>query len=315
MNKVIIAAVIAVLCLITLSSAHQEKTVIEGTEYVITPHGLRLPQCVLEVPHNATVTTAGDKKLSIKVGEGAEMVEKFYEVPEECHNDVLRVSEKLQAKYLQRKQQQQQRLNESFPLNGWLDYTGWYPPASQSHLEKFSSTYTTPNNPRVTSSQVLFYFIGMQDNDSPLVNIVQPVLTWGNGVQNWYVKSWICCPNNITVSSPPINGLHPGARMNGYVQRVSADVWRVDSEFNGQHTTLNGQVGAMNYNWADVTLEVYNIAQCGDFASGNFVAGDLALFDQQNQRLNPQWSYTAPSPCGGRIYAQNSQTMIITHTN
>eukprot|EP01088_Endostelium_zonatum_P005687 TRINITY_DN174_c0_g1_i1.p1 TRINITY_DN174_c0_g1~~TRINITY_DN174_c0_g1_i1.p1 ORF type:complete len:312 (-),score=69.62 TRINITY_DN174_c0_g1_i1:60-995(-) len=310
MNKCFLIAV--VLAAIVAVGFANDTTVIDGELYVITPHGLRLPQCVLEVPHNATVAPVEGGRVSIKVGEGADMVESFFEVPEECHKDVMRVREKLLArrKFTQGADQQKSNLTS----RGWLDNAGWYPPASQSHLEKFSSTYTVPpRNPAIHGSQTLFYFIGMQDNDSPLVNIVQPVLTWGNGDQAWYVKSWICCPNNITVSSPPIFGINAGNHLNGYVERVAANTWRVDSEFNGKHTTLNGQVGYMNYNWADVTLEVYGVGACGTFASGAMTFSGLTLTDQQRQVLRPNWSYTPPTSCNGYIRSTNGNTIIINH--
>jgi len=312
MNKYLLLAAV-ILAAVTVSFAN-ETVKIEGVEYVITPHGLRLPQCVMEVPHNSFVSEhSNGAKLSVKTGEGADAVEKLFDVPKECHKDVENVRAKLNQKYL-RQQQQKNQTAAPFPLNGWLDYTGWYPPNGQNKIEKFTSTYTTPQNPSVFGSQVLFYFIGSQDNDDPnLVNIVQPVLTWGNGAQQWYVKSWICCPSNITVSSPPIYGINPGNVLYGTIERTSSTVWRVDSEFNGQHTTLNGQVGPLNYNWADVTLEVYNVNQCGHFANGQFTASNLALYDSQGTRLTPSWQYTSPTACNGRVYSTNPTTLIISH--
>jgi len=312
MNKYLVFAALLV-ALISVASGN-ETTTIDGQVYVITPHGLRLPQCVIEVPHNSTVSPAPNGQLSIKIGEGAAMIEKFMDVPEECHKDVENVRQKLLSK--RGLASVGKSLNLTFPLNGWLDNAGWYPPSGENHLEKFSSTYVVPSgNPRTRGSQVLFYFIGMQDNDSNLVNIVQPVLTWGNGMQSWYVKSWICCPSNITVSSPPITGLNTNSQMNGVVERINANTWRVDSEFNGQHTTLNGQVGPMNYNWADVTLEVYSITACPDFASGSWQANNLNLVDQQGQKLNPGWTYTGATACGGNIRATGANSIAITHSN
>jgi len=193
---------------------------------------------------------------------------------------------------------------------------GWYPPAGENSLRSFTSTYVVPGDPQnVQGNQVLFYFIGMQDNDSPsAVNILQPVLTWGNGYRQWYIKSWICCPKNITVSSPPIFGLKAGSQFNGNITRESPSTWLVDSEFNGQHTTLNSQVGDYIYNWADVTLEVYTVNDCPDFAKGKAFFNSLVLTDAQGQTLSPVWKdYSGSTTCGGTIGANGADSYYVEH--
>jgi len=301
MRSALLCSVFFVFCVYVLASP----------EYVLTPYGYRLKQCVLEVPHGSLVAPNGPGSVSVKIP--GEAITKLVDVPAECDEDIqsIRAAQIQKRRYLERPG----NMTAPFPLNGWLDYTGWYPPAGQSHLEKFTSTYTIPNNPSTASPETLFYFIGMQDNDSPqYLNIIQPVLTWGNGRPSWYVQSWACCPSNITVSSPPVTGLSQGQQMNGVIERVSADVWRIDSEWHGQHTTLLAQVGGMNYNWADVTLEVYNVNSCGQFATGTFTAGALALYDQQGQQLSPSWTYTAPTACSGSIRSVNGNTITISHS-
>jgi len=158
----------------------------------------------------------------------------------------------------------------------------------------------------------------MQDNDDPsAVNIIQPVLTWGNGQTKWYAKSWACCPNNITVSSPPVYGLGPGSKLNGVITRVSPSTWRVDSivAATGQKTTLMAQVGDYQYNWADVTLEVYSIRGCQDYAPGKALFSNMVLKDQQGQSLTPSWQLTPPTECGGSITEVSPSTIYIQHSN
>jgi len=197
--------------------------------------------------------------------------------------------------------------------NGWLDNFGWYPPGGEDNLKTFTSTYVVPDDPQnPADGQVLFYFIGMQDNDDPkAVNIIQPVLTWGNGYNQWYVKSWACCPSNITVSSPPVFGLKAGSSLQGVISRESASTWKIDSIFNGQHTTLNAQVGDYIYNWADVTLEVYGVKVCQDLARGKAIFNDLQMTDAQGQTLEPKWTGTGGTICGGSISSAGANSVVI----
>jgi len=73
--------------------------------------------------------------------------------------------------------------------------------------------------------------------------------------------------------------------------------------------------GDYQYNWADVTLEVYNIAQCSDFAPGKAVFNKLTMLDKQGQTLTPTWTMTPTSECGGSIVQTSPTSMYIQHTN
>jgi len=288
---------IAFLCLLSVIIA----------EDVLTPFGLRSKDCVIEVPSGSTVIPGDADTLIIKTpatDTSSESVQ-YFKVPPHCGDDI----EGIRQNRIQRRNQ------ESVLINGWLDYVGWYPPAGENSLNTFTSTYVVPNDPQNNKGgQVLFYFIGMQDNDSPTaVNILQPVLTWGNGYTQWYVKSWACCPKNITVSSQPLFGLTSGSQVKGVIQRKSDSTWTIDSAFNGQHTTLNAQVGDYIYNWADITLEVYYANVCGDFAKGKAFFNDLYLTDAQGQQLSPQWKPTAATFCSGSIASAGSNSYYIEH--
>ena len=54
-------------------------------------------------------------------------------------------------------------------------------------------------------------------------------------------------------------------------------------------------------NWADVTLEVYDIQSCGMFPSSRMAFRDVTLWDVDFGELKPQWSLSPASPCGGSI--------------
>jgi len=137
----------------------------------------------------------------------------------------------------------------------------------------------------------------------------------GGGISSAYLRTWACCPSNITVSSPPLFGLKAGLQLQGSISRESDSTWKIDSVFNGQHTTLNAQVGDYIYNWADVTLEVYYVNTCNQFAKGAAAFNDLTITDNQGQVLTPQWQNDSGSTiCGGSITPSGSNGYTIQHT-
>jgi len=304
-----------VFCALLFVSVYCIPSEPQDEAYVLTPYGYRLKQCVMEVPSGSFVgpdPTTGKLRVESPSLDASSPSVKLLDVPVECSDDIANIYSRM---VLDRRMSPKKAFDGTnpFPINGWLDYVGWYPPSGENRLEEFTSTYTIPNDPATHTPQTLFYFIGMQDNDDPsLLNIIQPVLTWGNGNPSWYVQSWACCPSNITVSSPALTGLKQGEKMNGLIKRASASTWTIDSEWAGKHTTLHAQVGDMNYNWADVTLEVYNVNNCNQFARGVFTAATLALYDNK-ARISPSWSFTAPTACNGHIEGSAS-TITIRHS-
>jgi len=280
---------------------------------VLTPFGVRSAQCVLEVESGSHIAqTATGLKITQRSYTG-EISEQFVNVPEECHHDGF------VQNYLQNRRTYSNGYKAaSFPpINGWIDNGGWYPPSSQNNLNSYTSTYTVPGDPPADSGQVLFYFIGMQDNAYSAVNILQPVLTWGNGIKGWNLASWDCCPSNITVSSKSITGFGAGDLIEGYINRVNSDTWKINSviQKTGANTTLTAQVGTYLYDWADVTLEVYGVSDCTQFAKGPMTFSKMVLKDAQGDTLNPQWSFTGQTKCSGAINQTHATTVTITPAN
>jgi len=278
-----------------------------GSSMVLTPFGERPSECVLQLPSGSTVIPNGNQLLiKIPATETTTEILTSYTAPAICGDDMEAI----------RQRQLKRAPKAPGETNGWLDYVGWYPPTGENNLKTFTSTYVVPGDPTNNNGrQVLFYFIGMQDNDDPkAVNILQPVLTWGNGYNQWYVKSWACCPSNITVSSPELFGLTAGSSMQGSITRVSDSTWKIDSVFNGKHTTLNAQVGDYIYNWADITLEVYYVNTCQDFPKGKASFNSLVIEDAQGQNIAPNWNPTGTTLCGGSITSAGAGSYVIQHT-
>jgi len=269
-------------------------------EYVITPFGPRLKQCVLGLPSGAFVS---DKKapfgklyVELPTKEGAFEVQHF-DVPPECAEDILNV-----------KKHVSQRKTEG-DYNGWLEYTSFYP---NNGVSSFNGTTSVPNDPAVASPQTLFYFIGTQDNDDSAVNILQPVLTWGNGYTQWYAASWACCPSNITVHSDYLMGFNAGDIMGGQIYRDTPSTWTIVSSLGSQQTVLRTQIGDYNYDWVDVTLEVYNVGQCSQFASGPSNFDNLAIDDDSHRPISSfGWQPSVNSGCGGSVVQQSDTSIYI----
>jgi len=275
----------------------------------ITPFGIRPAACVLEVESGSTIEEVEEGvKVTTKIN--GIIHEKIVVPAPECHED------NIVPKYLAMKKERHAEVG-AFPINGWLDNAGWYPPTGENNLYSFTSTYTIPGNPPDPVGQVLFFFIGMQDNAYPTaVNILQPVLTWGNGVPGWNVASWACCPKNISVESKTIGSLQAGWHIAGTILRESASTWKIDSKVveTGANTTLYAQVGDYLYDWADVTQEVYNVNSCTQFATGPMTFTALTLMDSQMQVLNPSWTFTGTTDCSGKETQINSTAIQIVHT-
>jgi len=203
--------------------------------------------------------------------------------------------------------------------DGWLDNVAY---TYNAGYTKFTGSFNVPANPpRPQKPETLYYFPGMENLGGP-VNILQPVLTWGDetegAVGGWSVWSWACCPSDITFNSKNVGGLQEGMIVDGVMEK-SGDTWRIDTAFTDssgkrQNTTLLADLGRYTYNWADVTLEVYNLTDCAQHSPGEVKFTDLKLYGASGEQLSPQWSGAKSSSCGGRVTVHDAATISIQHT-
>ena len=73
------------------------------------------------------------------------------------------------------------------------------------------------------------------------------------------------------------------------------------SRASGKSTSLQCPRQGRNFNWADVTLEVYGIQSCPMFSPGEMAFERPTLWDTSYRPLTPQWTLSPRSPCGGSI--------------
>mmetsp|Transcript_82231 Transcript_82231/g.167499 ORF Transcript_82231/g.167499 Transcript_82231/m.167499 type:complete len:306 (-) Transcript_82231:71-988(-) len=198
---------------------------------------------------------------------------------------------------------------------GWLDYTTYVPPSTQ-HLATFTGYYTVPGNPSdTTGDEVLFYFIGTENINQQDVAILQPVLTWGNGLTGWSYASWNCCPSGQQHESTPIQGFGAGDKLYGEILRDNGS-WTISSIHGAQNTSLTVADNGRNFDWMDVTLEVYNINGCTDFAQGPMTFSGMKATDTTGAPMNMQWkAATGQTQCNGKITVDGSSEVVIQHGN
>jgi len=302
------------LCLLFALAGVANAIVPDGM--VVTPYGIRLSQCVLEVPNGAHLyqtDEANKLRVALEGADGVVLEERFHVVPPECSTDgfVDKYKRQIRERKLGRASRNITRVTGG---DGWLDNAAYYSPSDS--YGSFTSTYTVPGDPSQNTGQVLFFFIGFQNNDDGNLNILQPVLTWGNGLNGWSVASWDCCPSNITVQSPSLQGFGAGDQIKGIIQRDSSDQWTVDSIVGptGQHATLYPQPGPWQYDWADVTQEVYSVTNCDQFAKGQVVFDALTLTDgYTGAGITAQWGATGATDCNGLTQVFSPIYITITH--
>jgi len=199
------------------------------------------------------------------------------------------------------------------PLDGWLDNAGYYPPGL---VGNFQGNYLVPPNPGTDSSQVIFYFIGTENFQSGVgVSILQPVLTWGNGIDGWSMASWNCCPSGQTHESSPITGFGAGDTLFGQIQNDNSGNWNVISAFGSQNTVLTVADAGRTFDWTDVTLETYSVASCDEFPAGPMVFSSMSMTLQTGGDVTPTWSPTGATECSGSLTVDSPSQITITHSN
>jgi len=285
-------AILSCLLLVTLFVFLQAKL-------VPTPYGLRPEQCVTRGVPSGSFIEEVDEGVLIHHPTGEKHL-----VPkdQECID--------YQNKFMETRKNRTFSLSEKGEVNGWLDYTGWYPPTNDE-VVSFTGDYIVPGDPASNSGQVLFYFIGTQNNQGSTVTILQPVLTWGNGLNGWSFASWNCCPSGQQQESNPIQGFGAGDTLQGAIQ-ASGGNWVITSTANGQSTQLNVADADRDFDWVDVTLEVYSVNTCDQFASGPMTFENMVITVANAGQVSADWAVTNPNTCNGVLDVVSPSDITIT---
>lgn len=292
-----------------------------------TPFGPRPDECVLPVPHGSMVEDHPDGSAAVLVTPVNGTAAYRHDTPAICRLHALAslAATPLLASQgaLELGKEDDDHCNrpnctcDSLPCNNWIDNAGAM--NTTTFIGGMKATYVTPDSPASSSSgnQTLFYFIGAENTDgSPRAGppatraILQPVLTFDpsgwceSSATGWCFASWYCCPQDLVVHSAYIQNVEPGERFYGAFN-LSADGQNFTvvsrSERTKQETSLVCPRQGRNFNWADVTLEVYGMASCDDFAVGKMKFLNVSLWDVAWQAMAPSWLFTSGKPCAGDI--------------
>ncbi|EAR99901.1 hypothetical protein TTHERM_00663800 (macronuclear) [Tetrahymena thermophila SB210] len=261
--------------------------IIEGEQYIQTPYGLMLKECVQNVPSGTFVEELEDGSIHLT-------------------NDQQNFAKKIF------KNDRCSQRNPTKNLKDWIDSSGYYLPVGFT-LKSFEGNYTVPNKPQTNHGQVLYYFIGSQNNDGsgPGTTIVQPVLTY-NG--NWIFQSWNCCPQGQAINASPVSGINPQDSIHGSITVQNNVVNITSTNKAGNSSVLSVAQSGRNFNWIDATLEVYYISACTDFPNGYLEYTDMKVVISDGETIQPAWyDKYGISECNGSIQIINPSTIKIQH--
>jgi hypothetical protein len=160
--------------------------------------------------------------------------------------------------------------------------------------------WNVPPAPSTNDGQTVFLFPGMEDYKD-VVTIIQPVLGWNSDYASaWGIASWNCCANGTVFEATPAP-VNSGDVILGYMfdtcasGTLSCPTWDIvtwDLTSGKFSQLVNTSSQGQTFNWAFAgALEVYNIAQCGDYPSnGSISFYNLGLFnDKFGQIAHPTW--------------------------
>ena len=277
MAQVMLHLLTTTLTLLTQLSSASSATRMPQVVLTQTPCGPRPPECVREAPHHSHITfSTPSEPHDFNIHHHNGTLERFT-VPQSCHDYFATLTPAPPPPF------------KSIP-NGWIESAGVYRMDPTNTIHSFDAQWTVPPAPiKPQRPETLYYFIGLEDRtQGKLTTIHQPVLTWGDQTEGglydneWHLWSWTCCPKNLTWHSPDIAGFNPGDTIYGEIVKMDADTWKIQGGWqatNGtwHNTTLISEVGDFNYNYADVTLEVYNITNCNQMVNGNVTFSNLHL--------------------------------------
>lgn len=116
------------------------------------------------------------------------------------------------------------------------------------------------------------------------------------------MASWNCCPAGEPTTSDSLLQMQAGDTAYGSIS-VDYDnqVATVVSSYRGQNVTLTVTGELRDFNWLDVTLEVYTVSTCSDFAGSDMVITNMSAKTQSGAPLIPEWvDATGETACNGK---------------
>jgi len=268
----------------------------DDMELIETPHGFRPSKCVIRHEENVEITELKDGSGVYAYYPGSQLT-RFYETDPDCIDNV---------------KQLYSNKNDS-NLKAWEDYAYFTTP---DEMGNFTSTYVLPNESPTGGKQLLYYFIGFQNNDDPGVTIVQPVVNYdksGQYPEGWSMEPWNCCPAGQSHTGKNVV-LSPGESALAWVYAEGAgnDVVIGMSKADGsQPTVLTVKDNNRRFDWACATLEDYS-ATCSETNKEPFYCNKMVLTSLKGANVSPDWKTTGQASCkGGAVVSDNGASVAI----
>lgn len=187
--------------------------------------------------------------------------------------------------------------------HAWVEYAQTRTGSSFGEMYGY---WKVPPAPSKNDGQTVYLFPGMEDIKD-VVTIIQPVLGWNSDYASaWGIASWNCCASGTVFEGTPAR-VNAGDTIFGIMYdtckagTLSCATWDIITEdlTNGNYSELlNTSSQGQTFNWAfGGALEVYNIAQCGDYPSnGSINFYGIGLYnDAFKQVSDPVWNITNAS--------------------
>ena len=301
---------------------------------VPTPFGVRPSECVLQVPSGSRVDEdirTNDLIISHPT------LGTWRHTPNSICSEQAYAPKPRRPQHLRQKNDCQNKpcTCDRLPCNNWIDNAGWMmdPYNKGPFIGGFSTIMSVPGTPPSGGSQTIFYFPGAENtNGTPRGGqpapsgraILQPVLTYGPNTNclgskpksetGWCISSWYCCPKNISVHSPYLGNVKPSDDWLGFFNLTSRNTFETVSRNvkTGEETKLSCPKQGRDFNWADITLEIYAVDSCSALPQGKMTFSNLSIWDENMKPLHPDWVTTHNKPCGGKVTV-NAHTVTIEH--
>lgn len=220
------------------------------------------------------------------------------------------------------------RLPDERPLyDGWIaaSHSDWRltPPA-----QRLDADMRVPAPPGAQVGQVLYYFPGLEDGQSPNKTILQPVLAWnGFNDRRWSVTNWHCCRlghiwHGSTIAAAPGQRIRTRTAGSACSGGVCQD-WTLDSrnlDSGGRtvfHTEGYGQVFDWYFGGAK---EAYGVSACVHLpADGRIDFTSIRVWDTLGEQSTPRdWEesvYTRTPACAYQVDSRRHRTRISWQVN
>ena len=187
------------------------------------------------------------------------------------------------------------------PGSGWITYGAYTEPAANV-IRSMTTTWTVPPEPTREDGQLLYLFNGLQD--SPVTQILQPVLQWGTspagGGNSWALASWLVTATDVFRTQTLVE-VPPGAVLTGVMRMVSLHpTWSFwICEFTGfADTTLSVNVAGQLVMPVQ-TLEAYTVTECRDYPATLMTSMRNIGVETQNGPLETGFSaFDSATECG-----------------